>query len=231
MQSSPPPGGGDTTLQRQRLRRCAGGDGSTTALAAAFDSISKQQTRLRVLAACFARALLHSSPSSWKEGAGKTGRRLAPMARCARKRTRNAQRENHRWAGNNPAFPAQWLYGVWRALPGDEFLLVTVASRIDGAALSVELTTPPRSLTVATTARTTRFCRTLQRRSYDTACKELTGFGSIRCPPCSSHPRRRCPRPPQPSPRFVTTYDRPFRGLGCFACTTKPNFGKVEYLC
>jgi hypothetical protein len=36
-------------------------------------------------------------------------------------------------AGSNPAFPAQWLYGLWRALLGDEFLSVTVTSRIDDA--------------------------------------------------------------------------------------------------
>ena len=45
-----------------------------------------------------------------------------------------------------PAFPAQWVDGLCRALPGDEFLFVTVASRIDDAANSVELTTPPRRL-------------------------------------------------------------------------------------
>ena len=31
------------------------------------------------------------------------------------------------FSGNTPAFPAQWLYGLCRALPGDEFFLVTVA--------------------------------------------------------------------------------------------------------
>ena len=40
-----------------------------------------------------------------------------------RKRTRA-----YRFSGGNPAFPAQWLYGLLRALPGDEFLFVTVAS-------------------------------------------------------------------------------------------------------
>ena len=32
----------------------------------------------------------------------------------------------YRFSGGNPAFPAQWLYGLLRALPGDEFLFVTV---------------------------------------------------------------------------------------------------------
>jgi hypothetical protein len=61
-------------------------------------------------------------------------------------------------AGNNPAFPAQWLYGLCRALLGDEFVFVTVASRIDDAPIPVGPDAPPLGLTVATTARTTRFC-------------------------------------------------------------------------
>src|SRR5262245_64554967 len=74
---------------------------------------------------------------------------------CVRVRTRA-----YRYSRNNPAFPAQWLYGLCRALPGDEFLFVTVALRIDDAVRPVELAAPPQGLTVATTARTTRFCRT-----------------------------------------------------------------------
>src|SRR5207302_3045869 len=34
----------------------------------------------------------------------------------------------YRFSGGNPAFPAQWFYGLCRALPGDEFVLVTVAA-------------------------------------------------------------------------------------------------------
>src|SRR5712672_1039034 len=49
-----------------------------------------------------------------------------PGARCtgrlackiARKRTRA-----YRFSGGNPAFPAQWFYGVLRALPGDQACL------------------------------------------------------------------------------------------------------------
>jgi hypothetical protein len=29
----------------------------------------------------------------------------------------------YRYRRSNPAFPAQWLYGLCRALPGDEFVL------------------------------------------------------------------------------------------------------------
>ena len=55
-----------------------------------------------------------------------------------------------------------------------------------------------------------RRLRRTRRRSYNAACETLTGVGSIHRPALRSHPRRRCPRPPQPDPRLVTTYDRPF---------------------
>ena len=57
------------------------------------------------------------------EGAGKTGCAPHPRSRvqlCKRTRTRA-----YRFGGNTPAFPAQWLYGLLRALPGDR-LVVTV---------------------------------------------------------------------------------------------------------
>ena len=52
-----------------------------------------------------------------KEGAGKTGCALHPRSRVQyvqRTRTRA-----YRFSGNTPAFPAQWFYGLYRALPGD----------------------------------------------------------------------------------------------------------------
>src|SRR5439155_19362431 len=51
------------------------------------------------------------------EGAGKTGCLLHP-----RSRVRFAQTKMHtsiQGSGNTPAFPAQWLYGLLRALPGE----------------------------------------------------------------------------------------------------------------
>ena len=58
-----------------------------------------------------------SLPSSKTEGAGKTGCLLHP-----RSRVRFAQTKLHtsiQGSGNTPAFPAQWLYGLLRALPGE----------------------------------------------------------------------------------------------------------------
>jgi hypothetical protein len=109
-----------------------------------------------------------------------------------------------------------------------------------------------KSLTVATTARTTRFCRTqasgfakrlrrtcpaspegvagIERRSYNAACKSLTGLGSIHCPalqltsataPLASTATRSAARDDVRPPLFA--------GPGSATHTTNPNFGKVEY--
>ena len=55
------------------------------------------------------------------EGAGNAGCALHPRSRvqnCAKKRTRA-----YRFSGGNPTFPAQWFYGLRRALPGDRAFL------------------------------------------------------------------------------------------------------------
>ncbi len=77
--------------------------------------VLKPLTRLRILAARCARGLLELVPL--KEGAGKTGCALHPRSRVQmhiKKRTRA-----YRFSGNTPAFPAQWLYDLSRALPGE----------------------------------------------------------------------------------------------------------------
>ena len=64
------------------------------------------------------------------EGAGKAGSRLAPAVSCANS-ARDAAHEHTGTAGDIPAFPAQWVDGLCCALPGDEFLFVTVAPQIN----------------------------------------------------------------------------------------------------
>src|SRR3954453_22528202 len=83
------------------------------------------------------------------EGAGKAGCALHPRSRvqCAQEvRTRA-----YRSSGEHPAFPAQWLYGLWRALPGESGSLATVARKKRWLLAN---------LTPASGVRTTRFCRT-----------------------------------------------------------------------
>jgi len=65
-----------------------------------------------------------------------------------------------RWSRKQPAFPAQWLYGLYRAHLGDEFFLSPSLRESTAIIDPVGLMLPPQSLTAATAARSTRFCRT-----------------------------------------------------------------------
>src|ERR1700676_44302 len=55
-----------------------------------------------------------------------------PGARCTRglvcKLHKEMRTRAYRFSGGNPAFPAQWFYGLYRALPGERIRLVTVAA-------------------------------------------------------------------------------------------------------
>ena len=67
------------------------------------------------------RALLNFLSLERKREQGMPGARCTRGLVCNsahRKRTRA-----YRYRRNTPAFPAQWLYGLCRALPGDEFVL------------------------------------------------------------------------------------------------------------
>ena len=94
--------------------------------AAAYGSRGKPGTTKIILATQGARALPETSRPLQTEGAGKTGCALHP-----RSRVRIAQNKVHtsiQGSGEHLAFPAQWLYGLYRALPGDEFLVDSVAA-------------------------------------------------------------------------------------------------------
>ena len=90
-----------------------------------FDSNVKQQIHVHILAAGDARGLRIVSLKL--EGAGNAGCALHP-----RSRVQKAERKSHtsiQGSGGNPTFPAQWLYGLFRALPGVSGFLASVASR------------------------------------------------------------------------------------------------------
>src|SRR3984893_16644867 len=56
-----------------------------------------------------------------------------PGARCARSRAWcvvNTRVSHHGHTGKRPAFPAQWFYGLFRALPGDRALLPPSSAKI-----------------------------------------------------------------------------------------------------
>src|SRR5258707_15225332 len=53
---------------------------------------------------------------------------------CIRTRTRA-----YRFSGEHPAFPAQWFYGLLRALPGEAGSFATVTSQINSAKLGASV--------------------------------------------------------------------------------------------
>ncbi len=70
----------------------------------------------------------------------------------------------YRYSRSIPAFPAQWFDGLCRDLPGERIRLVTVAAGLMADRPGwIDFATG--SLAPATGVRTTRFCRTHQRRS------------------------------------------------------------------
>src|SRR5258707_1603422 len=80
------------------------------------------QIRPRVPAARCARGFARNVRPSINRGRRECRVPNAPIASRA-KLNKAHERSHHRYTGNNPAFPAQWFYGLYRALPGDEFLL------------------------------------------------------------------------------------------------------------
>jgi hypothetical protein len=107
-----------------------------------------------------ARVLLFGVPPQ-AEGAGNAGRWPHPQALWAEKE-RCPQVSTGR--PNGPALPAQWLYGLLRALPGVSGFLVTVAVQI-----------APHNLTPASRGQATRLDRTRLRR---TSCGASTSIAS-----------------------------------------------------
>jgi hypothetical protein len=103
------------------------------------------------------------------EGAGNAGCPPHPQPRV-RSLSEAHECSHHGHTGNHPAFPAQWFYGLFRALPGDEFVLSPSLADY-GSSNPVELDFASASLTPATGARTTRLHRPLKRRS---SCTPLT---------------------------------------------------------
>src|ERR1700738_4252572 len=68
-----------------------------------------------------ARVVHEAWPSKKQRAQGRPGARCTRGLACKsdnKKRTRA-----YRFSGNTPAFPAQWFYGLLRALPGDRAFL------------------------------------------------------------------------------------------------------------
>src|SRR6266702_2083842 len=166
------------------------------------------QARCLVLAAPFARALLSPSHPLKEEGAGKTECRLAPMARCAQTNcATQAQRDNHRWAGNaRPSLRSGWN-GLCRALPGESNPIAPVDLRIADA-LGL-LNKAHRRKTGRQIRAPGRHDFTVRKHHRSCARHARSRFPALR--PLS---RRRSLRPLPSGPRVVTIAIRPFPWAG-----------------
>ena len=156
-------------------------------------STFQRQTHLRILAAHSPELCLVAS-RPLKEGAGKTGCRPGthgPL--CERWQQKSAQR--HTGEAQHTAFPAQWFYGLCRALLGERCTIAPVALRIADARARSGRRITTRLDAQTAGARTTRFCRT---PITPVVCASCLAHG---CPPCKTLSRRCNQRPPPPGPR------------------------------
>ena len=110
-------------------------------------------------------------------------------------------------------------------LPGDEFVLVSVASRIDDAARPGRVDASPRKLDCGNDSQDHTL---LPYASAPFVMRDAPRSQSLKEPPRDCLPRRRRPRPPHPDPRFVTTANRPFHRVGTNHLYDNSEFGKRE---
>ena len=99
-----------------------------------------------------------------------------PDARCTRGLVCKWKKKTHtsiQGSGGNPTFPAQWLYGLYRALPGESGLVASVACEY-GCQRPVGMTGLRRLDANHRGVRTTRFCRT----QHPSTPKASPGFKS-----------------------------------------------------
>ena len=117
------------------------------------------------------------SPRPPAEGAGNAGRPMRPIAACAMVVVVGTRvSRSHR---NHPTFPTQWLYGLWRALPGTPARFATVAGAATGLMPAWGIRTtrffrPPQVLNVKSTLRGHRIpphvCDDRETPPYGTGC-------------------------------------------------------------
>src|SRR6202790_5199720 len=92
-----------------------------------------------------------------------------PGAQCTRSLAceinKAHEHSHHRSTGVTRHSRTQWFYGLYRALPGERILVVTVTSGLKAQSNPVGLDVASASLAPATGVRTTRLCRPLKRRS------------------------------------------------------------------
>src|SRR5713101_8994778 len=134
-----------------------------------------------------------------------------PGAQCTRSlvcdKKQTHERSHHRSTGFTRHSRTQWFYGLFRALPGDEFVLSpSSADKVSSARLG---RLASANLTPATGARTTRLCRP---RKASFVCVPFVSSRAVSTHPAIPWHRPTLPRPPHPIPTFVTMANAPARG-------------------
>jgi hypothetical protein len=176
------------------------GDGA----APTFDSNVKQQVHARLLAAGGARGLRFVVPQTG--GSRECRMRAAPAVSCAK-----ALEKAHtsiQGSGEHPTFPAQWLYGLYRALPGVSGFPASVASRKPALGPGRAFA-PPKDLTPTSEASGPHDFAVRFSTARQHVLRPLTEFIP---PPCDPIARTLPPRPPHPIPTFGDDGQRPFLG-------------------
>ncbi|MEA2921246.1 MAG: hypothetical protein QOF07_1209 [Bradyrhizobium sp.] len=83
--------------------------------------LSRATTAGRIPAARRARVLLTSRLPKNQRAQGRPGARCTRGLACKMRKQKRTRA--YRFSGGSPAFPAQWFYGLYRALPGDRAFL------------------------------------------------------------------------------------------------------------
>ncbi len=97
-------------------------------------------TCVHVLAAHFARGLHQVRPHREQRARGRPGARRTRGLVC--KLHKKMRTRAYRFGGGIPAFPAQWFYGLYRALPGERAFLPPSPCRNSSARLSASIGAP-----------------------------------------------------------------------------------------
>ena len=133
--------------------------GSSPGMTNEFVSTDRSRTHLRDLAARFARALPKIPCPPKSEGAGKAGCALHPRSRV--QVAQEVRTRAYRSSGEHPAFPAQWLYGLYVIFPVSRALLPPSLRRYSSAKLGASF--GRQNHTISPYARATRVRRSSQR--------------------------------------------------------------------
>ena len=175
----------------------------------------------------FARALLHLATLKSRRAQGRPGADIAPAVRCAKCTRREDRTAAYRWC-RTLGLPCAMVGRLMPCSPGSRtFPLASLASRNSPDMAPVGAKPPPQDLTVATTARTTRFCRT---QTAPLVCTRVSGSQGL---PALPAPSRADAAASTASPARDQDDDEiaPPGEPGWTTHTPKPNFGKVEYFC